>query len=145
MNAIQQLRSRIERIPPSVLFLLRAALGLMLIIKGVGFVSHIPELEEIISNSRFQGGSVFLTHYIPYAHLLGGFFILIGLWTRFFSLIQLPVLIGAVFFINAPHATFHVQAGEFGFSIIVLLLLFFFSVEGSGPYSVQEYVREHAV
>lgn len=145
MNTVQLLRTRIDRIPPSLIFLLRAALGLMLIIKGVGFVSHIPQLEEIIANSRFQGGSVFLTHYIPYAHLLGGFFVLIGLWTRFFTIIQLPVLVGAVFFINAPHAAFHVQAGEFGFSIIVLLLLLFFSVEGSGPYSVQEYVREHAV
>jgi putative oxidoreductase len=145
MSALQHLRTRIDSLPWFLLFLLRVALGFMLIIKGIGFISHITELEQIIDNSRIQIGSVFLTHYIPYAHLLGGFFILIGLWTRFFCLIQLPVLIGAVFFINAAHATFHVQAGEFGFSIIVLLLLLFYTIEGSGPISVHDYIREHAV
>lgn len=145
MTVLQNFQARVDRIPWPFLFLLRIALGCMLIIKGVGFIGHIRQLENIIAGSRFQAGSVFLTHYIPYAHLLGGFFILIGMYTRFFSLIQLPVLIGAVFFVNAPHAAFHVQSGEWGFSIIVLVLLIFFSIEGSGTISIQHFVKRHAL
>lgn len=145
MSVLQHFRTSVDRMPSPLLFLLRAALGCMLIIKGVEFISHIHQLEGIIAESRFQGGSIFLTYYIPYAHLLGGFFILIGLYTRFFSLIQLPILIGAVFFINAPHTAFQVQAGEWGFSIVTFVLLIFFSIEGSGPVSIQDYVHKHAV
>jgi uncharacterized membrane protein YphA (DoxX/SURF4 family) len=145
MTFLQYFQDRVDRIPWPFLFLLRVALGCMLIIKGIGFIGHIQQLDAIIAASRFQAGSVFLTHYIPYAHLLGGFFILIGLYTRFFSIIQLPVLVGAVFFVNAPHATFNVQGGEWGFSIVVLVLLIFFSIEGSGSHSIQHYVKRHAL
>lgn len=145
MSVLQRFRSRVDRVPSPFLFLLRVALGCMLIAKGVFFLSHIRQLEDIIYASRFQAGSVFLTHMIPYANLLGGFFILIGLYTRFFCWIQLPILIGAVFFINAPHAAFAVEGGELGFSIVVLVLLIFFVIEGSGPYSIHEYARKHAL
>ena len=145
MNVIQRFQTRVEHWPHAFLLLLRVALGCMLMIKGIGFISHIQMLEEILSNSHFQGGSQFLIHYIPYAHLLGGLFILLGLWTRFFSLIQLPILFGAVFLINVPHATFQVQGGELGFSILVLLMLIFFSIEGNGPYSISKYIHTHAV
>jgi putative oxidoreductase len=145
MSVLQQFRDRVDRMPSPLLFLLRVALGCMLIAKGVSFISHIGQLEDIIAASHFQSFQVFLTHFIPYAHLLGGFFILIGLYTQFFSWIQLPILFGAVFFINMPHAAFNVEAGELGFSIVVFVLLIFFSIEGSGPYSIQEYVRKHAV
>jgi putative oxidoreductase len=143
MSAFQQLRARIDAMPPTILSLLRIGLGIMLIIKGIEFISHISQLEDIIARSNFPQGSDFLTYYIPYAHLLGGFFILIGLYTRFFSLIQIPVLIGAVFFVNAPSTAFHVQTGEFGFSIIVLLLLIFFSIAGSGQISIGDWLRHH--
>lgn len=145
MNVLQHFHTNVDRVPSPLLFLLRVALGGMLIAKGVEFASHSRQLEDIIASSRFQTGSLMLTYYIPYAHLLGGFFILIGLFTRFFSLIQLPVVFGAVFLINAPHATFGVQGGEWGFSILVFILLIFFSIEGSGRISVYDYVHKHAV
>ncbi|HTJ13867.1 MAG TPA: DoxX family protein [Dinghuibacter sp.] len=145
MSVLQRFREWVDRMPPPFLFLLRVALGCMLIAKGISFISHIRQLEDIIAASRFQAGSVFLTHVIPFAHLLGGFFILIGLYTRFFCWVQLPILIGAVFFINLPHAAFNVESGEIGFSIVVLVLLIFFAIVGSGPYSIQEYARRHAL
>jgi uncharacterized membrane protein YphA (DoxX/SURF4 family) len=145
MNYARQLQARIQTMPPVLLFLLRIGLGLMLFIKGVGFISHFQELENIIDASHFEAGSLFLAYYVGYAHLLGGLFILMGLFTRFFAFIQLPILIGAVFFINAPHSAFNVQTGELGFSIVVLLLLIFFAIEGSGPYSVGRFARSHAL
>ena len=140
MTFTHNLRTRIDTMPPSFFFLLRIALGIMLFIKGVEFISHIQQLESIIAASRFQEGTVFLTHYITYAHLLGGFFIIIGLFTRFFCIIQLPILFGAVFFFALPHTAFNVQIGELGFSIVVLVLLIFFSIKGSGSYSIGRYV-----
>jgi putative oxidoreductase len=73
MSLLQQFHAGVDRVPSPLLLLLRAALGCMLIAKGIGFISHIGELEDIIAESHFQAGSWFLTHYIPYAHLLGGF------------------------------------------------------------------------
>jgi putative oxidoreductase len=145
MNVIQQFQQRVGHWPSPVLFLLRVALGCMLMIKGIGFLSHIQALEAILGESQFPGVHQFLIYYVPYAHMLGGLFILLGLWTRFFSIIQLPVLFGAVFLINIPHGTYQVQAGELGFSILVLLMLLFFSIEGNGPYSISRYMHTHAV
>ena len=42
-----------------------------------------------------------VAHYVVVAHLLGGFLIAIGLLTRVAVVSQIPVLLGAVFIVNA--------------------------------------------
>jgi uncharacterized membrane protein YphA (DoxX/SURF4 family) len=70
--------------------------------------------------------------------------IILGLFTRVAVIIQLPVLIGAVFFVNAGHGFMNVDS-QLGLSILVLLLLFFFLLEGGGPYSLDRYVKRKAL
>ena len=74
--------------------------------------------------------------------VVGGFFIVIGLFTRWAALIQIPILLGAVFFVNVPKGIFAGQS-ELGLSIIILLLLCFFFVEGGGPISMDDYFRRY--
>lgn len=139
------LKARIDSLPPLLLFVLRVALGITLQFKGISFLSHYQDLEHIIDESYFQAGSEILTHYIAYASLLGGLFIMIGLFTRICCLAQIPILFGAVFFVNIPHSAFDVQGGEWVLSIIVFVFLIFFTIEGSGPYSVRRLSRREAL
>jgi uncharacterized membrane protein YphA (DoxX/SURF4 family) len=73
---------------------------------------------------------------------VGGLLIMMGLITRVAIVFQLPVLIGAVIFINAQRGFFSVNS-ELSFSLIVLFLLLFFLIEGSGPLSVDEFMKRH--
>jgi len=65
-----------------------------------------------------------------------------GLFTRLSVLLQVPVLFGAVFFVNSKGSIF---AGESDllFSVIVLLLLLFFLIEGGGPFSLDNALRNN--
>ncbi len=142
MGIVQQLDQWSQAHQPKWLVVLRVALGILLLFKGISFISHADQLETMITNSRFKGGATFLTSYITFAHLLGGVFIIVGLLTRLAVLAQIPILLGAVFFINARNGVFSLQS-EFALSLLVLLLLIFFLVEGGGPFSLDKFIKTH--
>lgn len=125
-----------------VLLVARIIVGLVLLIKGILFVSNSEELEQMILSSRFAAGVRFLTAYITFAHLFGGVFIIIGLLTRIAALIQIPVLLGAVFLI-LPWQMHITGVGELIVSIVVLGLLVFILLKGSGEFSMEHYLKRH--
>jgi len=55
----------------------------------------------------------------------------------------LPILIGAIFFINAPRGIYAVGS-ELEYSILVLLLLLFFLIYGSGPLSADDMIKRNS-
>jgi uncharacterized membrane protein YphA (DoxX/SURF4 family) len=120
---------------------LRFALGIYIFVKGFMFIQDTEALQTIMRNSQFQWVSFGMAHYVAFAHLVGGLFIAMGLVTRIAILFQLPILIGAVFFIN-PQRGFYSQNTELWSSIIVLLLLIFFLIWGSGRLSVDHLIRK---
>jgi uncharacterized membrane protein YphA (DoxX/SURF4 family) len=72
---------------------------------------------------------------------LCGLFILSGLFTRTCCIIQIPIVFIAVFFVNIQRidkSTF-----ELVLSIIVLILLVFFAIKGSGSLSADEFFRTY--
>jgi len=125
---------------PKWLVFLRVALGLCLFIKGIGFIQNSVLLSDSISQTSFIKNASWLTTLIPWLHLLGGAMILAGLFTRLWCLIQIPILIGAIIFVNAKRGIF---AGESDlmFSVIILILLVFFFIEGGGPLSLDNFLR----
>jgi|KBSSwiStaDraftv2_1062776.scaffolds.fasta_scaffold2714288_1 uncharacterized membrane protein YphA (DoxX/SURF4 family) len=143
MNWIQNIETWGDRHHPKWLDILRILLGLVITWRGVVFVSNTAELQQMIAASRFEQVSFFLAHYVAFAHLVGGVLITVGLITRIAVIFQLPILIGAVFFVNLSSGIFTDHATEFWFSVMVLFLLVFFLVEGSGPWSIDEYMRKH--
>ena len=127
---------------PVWLDFLRVSLGVFLFIKGALFLGNTDELLNIISTD-FRGWSAFaLVHYIAFAHLFGGLMIALGLLTRIAIIIQIPILLGAIFFANADQSIFSVYS-ELALSIIVFLVLVLFLVTGPGPHTVDNYYRTH--
>ncbi|PSL20321.1 DoxX family protein [Chitinophaga ginsengisoli] len=148
MNLLQRIDRWGERHHPRWLDGLRVLLGVFLFYKGVVFIQNIDVLKSVIDQSPWLTVmSFWLAHYIVFAHLLGGILIVFGLLTRVAILAQIPILLGAIFIVHTStglHTTglFNVHA-ETGLSILVLLLLVFFLVEGSGPMSFDDYMRRH--
>ena len=143
MNWIHRIETWGDKHHPKWLDLLRILLGMIILWRGVVFVSDTAALQQMIDHSRFEQVSFFLAHYVALVHLVGGMMIVVGLLTRLACLFQIPVLIGAVFFVNLSSGLFASNAGELWFSVLVLFLLIFFAVEGSGPWSIDEYMRKH--
>jgi len=123
---------------PRWLVVLRVALGLCLFFKGITFMSNTALLDQLLSGSPWAGYASWLAIAITWAHLLGGFMITVGLMTRLVALLQLPILVGAIVFINAQKGGFAAQS-ELGLALLVLLLLIVFLIEGSGPLSLDNY------
>jgi uncharacterized membrane protein YphA (DoxX/SURF4 family) len=126
---------------PAWIDFIRMALGIFIFMKGIMFIQDTQALQNIMRNSQFQWVSLGIAHYVAFAHLVGGLFIAMGLVTRVAILFQLPILIGAVFFIN-PQRGFYSENAELWSSIIVLLLLIFFLIWGSGKLSVDHLIRK---
>jgi len=122
---------------PRWLIFPRLILGSLLCIKGIAFMSNATLLENLLSG-YWAGDTHALEIIITWANMLGGFLIIIGLQTRIMCLIQLPILIGAVVFINAQKGGFAPQS-ELGLAILALLLTILFLIEGSGPVSLDAY------
>ena len=73
----------------------------------------------------------------------GGILIATGLITRWAVIFQIPILLGAVFFVNLPNGFTPINS-EPGFSIAVLVLLIFFLFYGSGDFSLDNYLKKHS-
>jgi putative oxidoreductase len=143
MNVMHQMNEWSSRHHPKWLVVLRVLLGLCLFIKGIGFIQNSVLLPSLLVQTSFLQKALWLSDVIPWLHLLGGSMILAGLFTRFWTLIQIPILLGAIFFVNSKTGLFAGQS-DLLFSIIVLILLIFFFIEGGGPLSMDNYFRSGA-
>jgi uncharacterized membrane protein YphA (DoxX/SURF4 family) len=143
MNTVEKIEAWGDRHHPKWLDILRVLLGVVILAKGYYFISHTDGLQQMIANSQFGYVSFMLAHYIAFAHLIGGILIAVGLITRIAVLFQLPVLMGAVIFFNSHTGLFSENSTELWLSLIILFLLCFFLVEGSGPWSIDEYMKRH--
>jgi uncharacterized membrane protein YphA (DoxX/SURF4 family) len=72
-------------------------------------------------------------------HLAGGTLIFLGLFTRMAAIFQLPIVFGAVFFVNILLSFVN---SELWLSILVLALLVLFVIIGSGPWSLDRLLSD---
>jgi len=140
MLSLQRINNWSLKNQPQWLVIVRIVLGLCLLAKGITFIRHSTVLQEIFTNSSIPHGLAWMAYFIPWAHLFGGFMIVIGLFTRLAVLLQIPILIGAILFVNTRSGVYSGQS-DLLFSIFVLAMLIFFLIEGSGSYSVDRQVR----
>jgi len=143
MGTLQQIHRWSLTHHPRWLVVIRVALGLCLFVKGIFFLVNTATLEELVKGSLVANRSDWVVIGITWAHLLGGFLIIIGLLTRWAVILQIPILMGAIIFINTQRDAF--GTFELPFALIVLLLLMFFLVEGGGPLSLDNYFSKHEV
>lgn len=126
---------------PKLLDLIRITLGLIIFLKGLYFISHAAELENLLLASKFPWLSFGIAHYVAFAHLLGGPMIAIGMFTRLAVLAQIPILLGAVIFVNAPMG-FFAPNSDLPLALIALVLLVFYFFYGSGYWSIDHQWRK---
>lgn len=117
----------------TLLLLFRIILGFTLFIKGINFVSNQEFLERLISNTVLLKNLSFLKIVIPFIHILGGFLILIGVYSRLMILIQLPIIIAAIVFLLISGGMSYYR--EIVFAFIILILLMSYLKFGDGFYS----------
>jgi putative oxidoreductase len=142
MGMLHQLEQWSNTHHPRWLVVLRVTLGICLFLKGITFMSSSVNLGALLEETNLGKFSTWLPLFITWAHLLGGFLIIIGLLTRWAVFLQIPILLGAIVFVNASKGVFAAES-DFGFSLIVLLLLIFFLIEGGGPFSLDNYFKKN--
>ena len=85
--------------------LLRVFIGAALLLKGLNFMFNMHELYDLTAQT-LPFSSLMIAHYIVFAHVIGGFCLMIGLLTRTAALSNLPVILGAIFFVHAQEGLF---------------------------------------
>jgi uncharacterized membrane protein YphA (DoxX/SURF4 family) len=136
MNIVQRLEYWGDHHHPKWLDIIRIVLGLFLCYKGIDFLANMGAMNNLLSNKMSFGSftTMLLVNFIAFAHLLGGFLLVLGLLTRFACILQIPILIGAIVLINSSGDVFK-PFSELTLSILILLLLIFFLIVGNGPWS----------
>lgn len=136
MNLVQRVEHWGDTHHPQWLDIVRIALGLFLCYKGVDYLYNMSAMLNLITNKMSFGSftSMLMSNYIAFAHILGGILLVLGVLTRFACVIQLPILLGAIFFINLSPEMYR-PFSELALAILVFLLLVLFLVVGNGRLS----------
>ena len=142
MSYVHRIEGWAENHQVKWLAFLRILLGFIIFLKGLFFIMNTDALLAMIANSAFDLYAVMLVHLVASAHLLGGILIVIGLITRIAVLFQIPILVGAIVFVNSKTGFFSMQP-ELALSILVLALLLFFLVFGSGKFSIDSWMKKN--
>ena len=123
-----------------VLLIFRVFLGLTLFIKGISFIRNKVIIETLISKNAMLEKFTFINILIPFMHILGGFLILIGMYTRIAILIQIPIIIAAIIFLLTSGVDFYFN--EIAFAVTILIMLVIYLIFGDGFYSWKNLINK---
>lgn len=120
--------------------IIRGFLGVALFIRGLLFISDSSRIITLvqIGNMDYLVPALLLYAAIL-THIMGGLMLAVGLLTRIAALIQVPVLMGAVFIAIIQGGLF-LPEQSLELSALVLVLLGIFFVFGSGPFSLDRVI-----
>jgi len=142
MNLIHRIEKWGDGHHPKFLDIIRVFLGIFLFLKGLGFMENSAYLKSLIESQpdiAFSSGWLMaLVYYVTFVHFVGGILIALGVLTRFSALMQIPVVFGAVFFVDFLRSPFNTDMVS---SVAALLLLIVFAVIGSGKWSLERYLE----
>jgi putative oxidoreductase len=115
---------------------LRILLGIILIMKGITLIIN---REQVVLNMEMSSIDVFsflvTSQYVLVFYIAGGLLLAIGLLTRVMVLFQIPILVATIIFIDYHKGLFALNS-ELIYSVLILGLLIFYLVYGSGKFSV---------
>ena len=144
MNTISKIEHWADAHHPQWIDFIRVILGLFILYKGILFISDTDALLAIMKSADLQFVNLGLAHFVAFAHLVGGLLIAMGLVTRIAIAFQIPILLGAVLFVNSSQGFLSVSNNlEFGISLAVLILLLVFFIWGSGKFSIDNWMKKH--
>ena len=121
---------------PKWVDLIRILLGGFLMYKAIAFLIYMGKMTDLMDGTMDFGlfALTLLGHYVVFAHLLGGLALILGMFVRAAAIVQIPILLAAVFVVNA-NTTMAQPYMEVVSSVIVLVLLVYFMIVGNGPLS----------
>jgi uncharacterized membrane protein YphA (DoxX/SURF4 family) len=142
MNLIHKIEKWGDTHHPRFLDIVRILLGVFLLLKGLGFMDNTANLQSLIESRTdimiAPWLLMLLVYYVTFVHMVGGTLIALGILTRFSAIMQIPVVFGAVFFINYFQSPFNTDLAS---SVAALILLVLFAVIGSGRWSIECYLK----
>jgi putative oxidoreductase len=109
---------------------IRTFIGIALFVRGWILFSNPDAIMELVKDNQYH----MWFSYVTIGHLVGGFFVAIGLFARLGALIQIPILIGAVFVVNEKNLMREDQSLELAGLVLFLLVICF--IFGSGAKSL---------
>lgn len=130
-----KLLHRLENRPELVLDVIRVYLGAGLLFRGLALLAPNTGLQQLAGGTVPDAPFTAIAVYVTAAHLVGGALLLVGLYTRVAALIQLPVLVGAVFLVHWRDGLLSANQ-SLEFSALVLYLLVIVCIFGSGRWSL---------
>jgi uncharacterized membrane protein YphA (DoxX/SURF4 family) len=143
MNVVHKVEIWGDRHHPKFLDLVRVALGVFLFLKGVAFMENSAYLKDLIENQNIvnisPGVLMAIVYYVTFAHMVGGILIALGTLTRFASIIQIPIVLAAVFLTGFFTSAINTLVWP---SVTALILLALFTIIGSGPWSLDKFLSE---
>ena len=138
MNILQRLEYWGDRHHPRWMDFIRIALGIFLFYKGIDFLMNMSDLVTLMSiNTTFNSFLyILIGHLVVFIHILGGIFLMIGFYTRLASIVQIPILLGAIILLGVRAGAMRPYS-DILITVIVLLLLIYFAIIGDGPLSMK--------
>ena len=121
----------INSLQPFGALLMRLALGVSMAVHGYQKVIPHGALNHYAHYIASLHLPYWLAYVSAYTEFAGGILLILGVLTRFACLVNIPILVGAVFFVNT--ALYSRPNPEVLLSVVVLLLLICFLVVGNGP------------
>ncbi|HEY6906789.1 MAG TPA: DoxX family protein [Ignavibacteriaceae bacterium] len=131
-----QIENWANRHHPKWIDYLRMLLGIILIMKGITLIIN---REQVMLNMEMSNIDVFsflvTSQYVLVFYIAGGLLVAIGLLTRVIVLFQIPILVATIIFIDYHKGLFALNS-ELIYSVLILGLLIFYFIYGSGKISV---------
>lgn len=115
---------------------IRIFVGVALLVRGIILFTDPSFLTKITGANQWY----WWYSYVVVIHIIGGFLLSIGYLTRFSALIQIPILVGAIFVYHLKRGLGQVEQ-SLELSTLVLVLLIIFFIFGSGNISIDEYLE----
>jgi uncharacterized membrane protein YphA (DoxX/SURF4 family) len=114
--------------------LIRIILGVALFVRGLILLSDPAAISELAGQKELY----WWYSYITIIHIIAGLLLTLGLLTRISALLQIPILIGAVFFIHMRQGLV-TEGQSLELSVLVLVLLIIYFVFGPGSLSLDNF------
>ena len=136
MEWTHQIEHWADKHHPGWIDYLRILLGIILILKGITLIIN---REQVMLNMELSSIDVFsflvTSQYVLVFYIAGGLLVAMGLLTRVIVLFQIPILAATIIFIDYHKGLFALNS-ELIYSLLILGLLIFYFVYGSGKFSV---------
>ncbi|WP_428330017.1 DoxX family protein [Mucilaginibacter sp.] len=143
MNLVHKIENWGDSHHPWFLDIVRISLGIFLLLKGINFMDNTAYLRGMIEDQSAvqisSGMLMVIVYYVTFAHMVGGILIALGTLTRLASIIQIPIVLGAVFLTGIFQDPINSMVWP---SVTALVLLVIFTIIGSGPLSLDKYFAE---